>query len=158
VDDAHDGPYAREPQIEDLVRICRALNDANARYILIGGFAVIVHGGARTTKDIDLRVDASPENIVRVKQALRILEDHAVDDADPHKEHRPPVRIRHSDVRQYCRTTCSFSPSRRARPFRSISSIMKATPLTVPPNCLTRLTAALAVPPVASKSSTTSTR
>jgi predicted nucleotidyltransferase len=79
VDDAHDGPYAREPQIEDLVRICRALNDAGARYILIGGFAVIAHGGARTTKDIDLLVDPSPENVTRVKQALRILEDRAVD-------------------------------------------------------------------------------
>jgi predicted nucleotidyltransferase len=79
VDDAQDGPYAREPQIEDLVRICRALNDAGARYILIGGFAVIAHGGARTTKDIDLLVDASPENVTRLKQALRILEDRAVD-------------------------------------------------------------------------------
>jgi hypothetical protein len=49
VDDAHDGGYAREPQVEDVVRICRALNDANARYVLIGGFAVIAHGGARTT-------------------------------------------------------------------------------------------------------------
>ena len=36
MDDAHDGPYAREPQIEDLLRICRALNDAGARYVLIG--------------------------------------------------------------------------------------------------------------------------
>jgi hypothetical protein len=80
VDDAHDGSYAREPQIEDLVRICRALNDAEARYILIGGFAVIAHGGVRTTKDIDLLVDASPENVARVKQGLRILEDHAADD------------------------------------------------------------------------------
>jgi predicted nucleotidyltransferase len=79
VDDTHDGPYAREPQIEDLVRICRALNDAGARYVLIGGFAVIAHGGARTTKDIDLLVDSSPQNITRVKQALRILEDRAVD-------------------------------------------------------------------------------
>jgi predicted nucleotidyltransferase len=79
VDDAHDGPYAREPQIEDLLRICRALNEAGARYILIGGFAVIAHGGARTTKDIDLLVDSSPENIKRVKQALQILEDRAVD-------------------------------------------------------------------------------
>jgi hypothetical protein len=79
VDDAHDGPYAREPQIEDLVRICRALNDAGARYILIGGFAVIAHGGARTTKDIDFLVDSSSENISRVKQALRILEDRAVE-------------------------------------------------------------------------------
>lgn len=80
MDDAHDGPYAREPQIEDLVRICRALNDERARYILIGGFAVIAHGGVRTTKDIDLLVDASPENVTRVKQALRILEDRAVDE------------------------------------------------------------------------------
>ena len=47
--------------------------------MLIGGFAVIAHGGARTTKDIDLLVDASPENVTRVKRALRILEDHAVD-------------------------------------------------------------------------------
>ena len=40
---------------------------------------MIAHGGARTTKDIDLLIDASPDNVVRVKQALRILEDRAVD-------------------------------------------------------------------------------
>jgi predicted nucleotidyltransferase len=82
VDDAHDGPYAREPQVEDLTGLCRALNEAGARYLLIGGFAVIAHGGARTTKDIDLLVDAAPENIARVKQALRILEDRAVDEVE----------------------------------------------------------------------------
>ena len=80
MDDAHDGPYAREPQVEDLARICKALNDAGARYILIGGFAVIAHGGARTTKGIDLLVDASADNIARVRQALRVLEDRAVDE------------------------------------------------------------------------------
>jgi hypothetical protein len=79
VDDAHDGPYAREPQIEDLVRICRALNEAGARCLLIGGFAVIAHGGARTTKETDLLIDASSDNVSRVKQALRILEDRAID-------------------------------------------------------------------------------
>jgi hypothetical protein len=31
LDDAHDGPYAREPQVDDLVRICRALNTDIAR-------------------------------------------------------------------------------------------------------------------------------
>ena len=41
MDDPHDRPYAREPQIEDLARICRALNETGARYVLIGGFAVI---------------------------------------------------------------------------------------------------------------------
>ena len=32
MDDAHDGPYAREPQLEDLARIARALNEQGARY------------------------------------------------------------------------------------------------------------------------------
>ena len=80
MDDPHDRPYAREPQIEDLARICRALNETGARYVLIGGFAVIAHGGVRTTKDIDLLIDASPANVALVKLALRVLEDHAADE------------------------------------------------------------------------------
>jgi hypothetical protein len=80
VDDPHDGAHAREPQVEDLIRICRALNESGARYLLIGGFAVIAHGGARTTKDIDLLIDSSPANVALVKHALRVLEDHAADD------------------------------------------------------------------------------
>ena len=80
MDDAHDGPYAREPQLDDLVSLARALNAHHVRYVLIGGFAVIAHGGARTTKDIDLLIDAAPENVARVRQALQILEDKAVDD------------------------------------------------------------------------------
>jgi hypothetical protein len=80
VDDPHDGPHAREPQVEDLLRICRALNAAGARYLLIGGFAMIARGGARTTKDIDLLIDSSPENVARVKRGLQILEDRAVNE------------------------------------------------------------------------------
>ena len=63
MDDAHDGSYAREPQLEDLVRLARALNAHHVRYVLIGGFAVIAHGGTRTTRDIDLLIDADPENV-----------------------------------------------------------------------------------------------
>ena len=44
MDDPDDGAYSRAPEPEDVARICRALNDAGARYVLIGGFAVIVHG------------------------------------------------------------------------------------------------------------------
>lgn len=80
MDDTHDGPYSREPQLEDLVRLARSLNAHAVRYVLIGGFAVIAHGGARTTKDIDLLIDADPANVARVRQALRILEDQAVND------------------------------------------------------------------------------
>jgi hypothetical protein len=56
VDDAHDGPYAREPQVDDLVHLGKALKAHGVRDVLIFGFAVIGHGGARTTKDIDLLI------------------------------------------------------------------------------------------------------
>ena len=59
MDDPHDRAYSREPQLDDLARLGRALNAHQVRYVLIGGFAVIAHGGARTTKDVDLLIDES---------------------------------------------------------------------------------------------------
>jgi predicted nucleotidyltransferase len=116
VDDAHDGPYAREPQVEDLARICRALNGAGARYILIGGFAVIAHGGARTTKDIDLLVDASPDNISRVREALRVLEDRAVDDvADTDVARYAVVRVADEIVVDLMAQACGVEYAEAAR-------------------------------------------
>jgi hypothetical protein len=77
-----DVPEVRPPTVEDLRRICRALEENGAGYVLIGGFAVILHGGERTTKDIDLLVDPDPANVDRIKKALSILEDDAVRDVD----------------------------------------------------------------------------
>ena len=88
MDDPDDGSYSRAPTIGDVARICRALNDATARYVLIGGFAVIIHGSGRTTKDIDLLVDTSRENVARLKVALSVLSDNAaaeLDDGDVEK-------------------------------------------------------------------------
>jgi hypothetical protein len=78
MDDPTDRGYSRAPELEDLLAICASLNRESARYILIGGFAVILHGLVRTTKDIDLLVDPSEENIRRVKRALASLPDNAV--------------------------------------------------------------------------------
>ena len=122
MDDAHDGPYAREPQIEDLVRICRALNDAEARYILIGGFAVIAHGGTRTTKDIDLLIDPSPENVIRVKKALRVLEDRAVDQvAESDVARYAVVRVADEIVVDLMALACGIDYSDAARDAESLT-------------------------------------
>ena len=77
MDDPVDGAYTRAPEPEDVVRICRALNHAGARYVLIGGFAVIAHGAGRFTKDIDLLVDDRPANVRLLKQGLSVLADNA---------------------------------------------------------------------------------
>jgi hypothetical protein len=82
VDDPDDGTYSRPPNLEDVARIGRALNEAQARYVLIGGFAVIIHGSGRTTKDIDFWVDPSPENVARIKLALKFLPDNAAEDLE----------------------------------------------------------------------------
>ena len=78
--DSSDGKYSRAPELEDLVELCRRLNKAEVRYILIGGFAVILHGFVRGTKDIDLLVDAVPTNVQRIRKALSYLQDNAVAD------------------------------------------------------------------------------
>lgn len=80
MDGGHDPAYSRAPEPDDLVRLCRALNDAGARYVLIGGFAVMAHGAGRYTKDIDLLIDDAPDNVARVKQALSVLPDNAAAD------------------------------------------------------------------------------
>lgn len=77
MDASDDAPSARAPEPEDLARICRSLNEAAARYVLIGGFAVIAHGAGRFTKDIDLLIDDAPDNVARVRQALSVLADNA---------------------------------------------------------------------------------
>jgi copper chaperone CopZ len=78
MDDAGDRTYSRAPEAKDVLDICRALNEERARYVLIGGFAVILHGFVRTTKDIDLLIDPSVENLQRVKRALAVLPDNAI--------------------------------------------------------------------------------
>ena len=77
MDDAPDRGYSRAPELEDLVELCRSLNDQGVRYLLIGGFAVILQGYVRATKDIDLLVDPSPENVRALRAALAKLPDNA---------------------------------------------------------------------------------
>lgn len=80
MDDSDDRAYARAPEFEDVVGLCRSLNAAGARYVLIGGFAVILHGFVRTTKAIDLLVDPSDDNVRALKIALSSLPDNAAAD------------------------------------------------------------------------------
>jgi hypothetical protein len=59
------------------------LNECGANYIVVGGWAVIQHGFGRTTEDIDLLVDATPENFRKVREAMLRLPDGAVREVQP---------------------------------------------------------------------------
>lgn len=73
----------REPTVEDLVKLCRALNETSARYLVVGGFAIRAAGYTRSTVDVDLLIETGRENECRVIQALRCLPDHAAGEIKP---------------------------------------------------------------------------
>jgi hypothetical protein len=73
----------RAPRLKDLSRLCAELNRLGARYVVVGGFAIIQAGYARFTDDLDLLVDPSLENERLVFEALRSLPDKAVDQLEP---------------------------------------------------------------------------
>lgn len=77
-DENVDPGECRPPTLEDLLALCRSLNSSGAKYMVVGGFAILQHGFVRATGDIDLLVEGSPGNQERVKSALEFLPEKAI--------------------------------------------------------------------------------
>ena len=73
----------REPTVEDLARLCRELNNRGAKYVVVGGFAILAANYNRRTMDVDLLVAADAENEAKVFSALSTLPDNAVRELHP---------------------------------------------------------------------------
>lgn len=54
----------------DLMDLLGAFSNSSVEYLVVGGWAVAVHGEPRFTKDLDLFIGTSPENLKRVAEAL----------------------------------------------------------------------------------------
>lgn len=54
----------------DIGSLLKSLNEHDVVYVIIGAAAFPVHGWSRTTQDIDIFIEATPENARRVKGAL----------------------------------------------------------------------------------------
>jgi hypothetical protein len=50
-----------------------ALGRADVRYLVVGGVACALNGYVRTTEDVDLLIDADPENVERLLGALATI-------------------------------------------------------------------------------------
>lgn len=75
--------FSRAATLADLKRLIGELNARGVSYLLIGGFALAVHGYVRATVDIDLLVPGDAQAGERLRQALLVLPDQAARDIDP---------------------------------------------------------------------------
>lgn len=64
---------------DEIIRVLRAFEATGLEYVLIGAAAMGFHGVVRATEDLDLFIRATPENIERLRTALRQAYDE-----DPH--------------------------------------------------------------------------
>jgi hypothetical protein len=74
---------SRPPERADLVELCRQLQERGASFMVVGGFAIILAGYARTTGDIDILIDTDLANEARVYDALATLPDGCVRELEP---------------------------------------------------------------------------
>ena len=54
----------------DFEELLRTFNETGVKYLVIGGYAVMLYSEPRYTKDLDLWVEASHENAEKVFRAL----------------------------------------------------------------------------------------
>ncbi len=63
--------YPKLVDRDEIIRVLRAFEMAGLEYVLIGAAAMAFHGIVRATEDLDLFIKATPENIERLRSALR---------------------------------------------------------------------------------------
>jgi hypothetical protein len=57
-------------EVRSVEAIVRALNAADAQYLIVGGLAVNAHGYVRLTRDVDIVLQLDPANFSRALSAL----------------------------------------------------------------------------------------
>ena len=59
---------------QDFLDLLRAFIDGNVRFLIVGAYALAVHGRPRATGDLDVWVDPTPENAAKLEMFLKGLE------------------------------------------------------------------------------------
>jgi hypothetical protein len=74
---------SRPATLEDLVKLCRSLNEHGARYVIIGGTAMLNLGFVRATEDIDLLVARGKSEERKLIDGVATLPDGAAREIVP---------------------------------------------------------------------------
>lgn len=68
--------------MQDFNALLRRLSDAGLDFVIVGGFAAVTHGSSYVTRDVDVCLILSPENVAKLRKAI----------ADLHPVHRMTPR------------------------------------------------------------------
>ena len=58
---------------EDFSEFARLLEEADVKYLIVGGYSVALHGFPRYTGDIDFFVAISPENATKLVEVFNVV-------------------------------------------------------------------------------------
>lgn len=58
---------------EDLLGLWEKLSKNEVQYIMVGGFAAIMHGISRITQDVDIWIKDTPDNRFRLRKTIKEL-------------------------------------------------------------------------------------
>ena len=85
---------------QDFKELLKIFNEHEVKYLIVGGYAVMKYSEPRFTKDLDIWIEASPENAENVFQALKSfgsplegLTEADFAEAGFYQMGRPPVRV-----------------------------------------------------------------
>ena len=92
------GPLTSAP-VSRLLTVCRLLNAGGVRYVVVGGFALALHGAIRATKDVDVLIEPTLENARRALEALAGLSYGVARELDPATVITKPITIIGDDPR-----------------------------------------------------------
>jgi hypothetical protein len=73
--------------------VCGLLNAAGVKYVVVGGFALALHGVVRATKDIDVLIEPTAANAQRTLKALEGLTSGIARELDPSEIATRPITI-----------------------------------------------------------------
>ena len=77
---------------DTFLKVIDALAKAEVEYVLIGGYAVIIHGFPRFTEDMDLFIRLEQDNVARLRHALDdVFHDMSLDELTTDEIDQYPV-------------------------------------------------------------------
>ena len=116
----------------DLKEFLQLLNEAEVRYLIVGGYAVAAHGHVRYTKDLDVWLESERANANRMMDVLRKFGFESLDiAAEDFLEPGQTIQLGHEPARIDLLTSVSgleFGPSFRRR----IETVLDDVSVSVP--------------------------